>query len=485
MTILEAMGDAVLFRPWFRPWRSWAAWRAFLGALFALPLEGADLETFQRCTGREAAPTAPAREAWVIAGRRAGKSRIAALIATYLAAFRDYSAQLAPGEMGVVLLLAADTRQARVILRYIRAFFERVPMLAALVTSQTSETITLTTGVSIEVRASSFRTTRGFTVVAAVCDELAFWYDEDSANPDREILAALRPAMATILDPLLLVVSSPYARRGELWAAYRRLWGQAVSGMLCWKASTRTVNPLVDAATIARAFEEDPAAASAEYGAEFRTDVEGFLTREAVEAAVVPGRRELGAAEGRRYVGFVDPSGGSGDAMTLAIAHSEADRVVIDVLEERRPPFAPEAVTADYASRLRSYGVGVVTGDAYSGEWVRSAFMKHGVAYRLASLPKSGLYREALPLFNQGKVELLDSPRLVAQLVGLERRVARGGRESIDHAPGGHDDLANAVAGVVHELAGRRAGRVQVPAEAADLPERWACASAGMRRGDL
>jgi hypothetical protein len=32
--------------------------------------------------------------------------------------------------------------------------------------------------------------------------------------------------------------------------------------------------------------------------------------------------------------------------------------------------------------------------------------------------------------------------------VGLERRTARGGRDSIDHAPGAHDDLANAVAGL-------------------------------------
>jgi hypothetical protein len=32
--------------------------------------------------------------------------------------------------------------------------------------------------------------------------------------------------------------------------------------------------------------------------------------------------------------------------------------------------------------------------------------------------------------------------------VGLEWRTARGGRDSIDHAPGAHDDLANAVAGL-------------------------------------
>ncbi len=50
-------------------------------------------------------------------------------------------------------------------------------------------------------------------------------------------------------------------------------------------------------------------------------------------------------------------------------------------------------------------------------------------------------------------VDLLDDERLIAQIVGLERRTARGGRDSIDHAPGAHDDLANAVAGVVATLA--------------------------------
>jgi len=39
--------------------------------------------------------------------------------------------------------------------------------------------------------------------------------------------------------------------------------------------------------------------------------------------------------------------------------------------------------------------------------------------------------------------------RLIAQIVGLERRVSRAGRDSIDHAPGAHDDIANAVSGVV------------------------------------
>ena len=55
---------------------------------------------------------------------------------------------------------------------------------------------------------------------------------------------------------------------------------------------------------------------------------------------------------------------------------------------------------------------------------------------------------DLLPLINSSRIELLDDARLINQLVGLERRTARGGRDFIDHPPGGHDDICNAVAGL-------------------------------------
>ncbi len=58
-----------------------------------------------------------------------------------------------------------------------------------------------------------------------------------------------------------------------------------------------------------------------------------------------------------------------------------------------------------------------------------------------------------MPGLNSGKVELLDHPRLTAQIIGLERRTARGGRDSIDHAPGAHDDVANAALGALWAVA--------------------------------
>jgi hypothetical protein len=51
--------------------------------------------------------------------------------------------------------------------------------------------------VTIEIHTASFRSTRGYTVVAALCDELAFWPSDEQASPDTEILAAIRPGMIT------------------------------------------------------------------------------------------------------------------------------------------------------------------------------------------------------------------------------------------------------------------------------------------------
>ena len=76
-----------------------------------------------------------------------------------------------------------------------------------------------------------------------------------------------------------------------------------------------------------------------------------------------------------------------------------------------------------------------------------SQFKKHGASYKPADQTKSDLYLHLLPLLNSGRIELLDHPRLINQLVGLERRTSRAGKDTIDHMPGGHDDIANAVAG--------------------------------------
>ena len=135
--------------------------------------------------------------------------------------------------------------------------------------------------------------------------------------------------------------------------------------------------------------------------------------------------------------------------MTMAIAHHENGMAVLDALRERRPPFSPEDVVREFAALLKAYRASRVRGDRYAGEWPRERFQAQGIRYEVASMVKSDLYLGFLPMINSRQAELLDHPRLLAQLCGLERRTARGGRDTIDHWPGGHDDLANAAAGAL------------------------------------
>ena len=455
MTVLKACRDEQLFARWFRDPTTWQAWFAWLAALFALPMTEEQAETYRRCTGREDKPSSPFVEGWLICGRRAGKSFVLGATAVYLACFRSYAEHLGPGERATVIVVATDRRQARVIFRYIRGLINGTPLLAAMVEGERADGLDLNNAVTIEVGTASYRTSRGYTFAAVLCDEIAFWPTDDAAEPDYAVLDALRPGMATIPGAVLLCASSPYARRGALWDVFRRHYGKDNPEVLVWRAPTRVMNPTVPQGVIDRATERDPSSAAAEYGAEFRHDVEAFFTHEAVEAVVSPAVFERPRVYNQRYSAFCDPSGGSSDSMTLAIGHVEGKVAILDVLRERRAPFSPESVVEDFAKVLRAYGLGTVRGDRYAGEWPREAFRRHGIIYRPADKTKSDLYKDFLPRVNSGEVDLLDDSRLVAQLVGLERRTSRGGRDSIDHAPGSHDDLANAVAGVLVQVSAR------------------------------
>jgi hypothetical protein len=446
MNILRACSDAKLFRPWFRNPDSWVAWHAFLKALFALPMTDDDRTVYQQCTGRTEAPATPATEAWLICGRRAGKSFVLALTAVYLACFHNYRRFLAPGERGVIMLIARDRRQTRVILGYIRALLTQVPMLKQMIERETADGFEIQGDITIEVQTASYRGVRGYAIVAALLDELAFWPTDDAADPDYAIIDALRPGMSQFYpNSMLLCASSPYARRGALHDAYKRHFGQD-GDVLVWKAPTRTMNPTISQAVVDAAMARDAADASAEYLAEFRSDIEAFCPIEVVES-VTGDYVERAPLSQHRYSAFVDPSGGSSDSFTMAISHREGEKVVIDAVRDVRPPFSPEATINDFTLLLKQYRVDRVTGDKYAGEFPRELFRRRGIKYLVADKTKSDLYRDLLPGLNSGRVLLPRNDRLTNQLVGLERRVTRAGKDSIDHSPGAHDDLANAVAG--------------------------------------
>ena len=445
VTICDLMTDPDLFGQQFSS-DSWAAWRVLLAGFYGLPLDEEELVQFRRITALPEPVQEPLLELWLAVGRRGGKSQIAALVAVYEAAFKDYSNRLSPGEVATVMVLACDRKQARTVMRYVAGLLHSNPMLERMIHREQGESIELLNRTVIEVSTASFRAVRGYTLAAVIADEIAFWRSDESANPDREIINALRPAMAT-LGGKLIALSSPYAKRGALWDTYRRHYGKPGS-ILVAQADTRTMNPSLPKRVVDEAMERDPEAARAEYMAEFRSDLETFLLREVVDAAVRSGPLELPFNRVHKYTAFADPTGGGADEFCLAIGHHEGGKhIVIDVLRARKG--TPADIVAEYAETLKSYNLRTVTGDRYAGSWPADEFRRHGINYRQAEKPKSDLYKDLLPALNSGRVEIPPDDRLINQLAALERRTARGGRDSIDHPPGGHDDRANVLAGIV------------------------------------
>jgi hypothetical protein len=449
ITMRQALEDPELLGKVLKD-ESRRAWRVLLIAVNGEPLDDEERAIFQKLTGREREPLERVEEFWGVIGRRGGKSSAIAALLVYFAALVDHSARIAPGERPVVLCLAPTARQARVVLDYICGIIESTPLLAPLVVNKTAETLELSNGITIEVRPATLRGTRGFTTVAVVVDEIAFLRSDESANPDSEILNALRPSLATT-GGLLACISSPHAKKGELYTTHRKHGGPDGDPLiLVAQAASRTMNPSLPQKVVDRAYEQDPESASAEFGAEFRSDLEAFVSREVVEACVLPGVLERAPASGISYQAFVDPSGGSSDSMTLCIGHKDGDIVVIDAIRERKPPFSPESVVIEFADLLKSYRITRIIGDRFAGEWPRERFRERSITYEPAAKPKSDLYLALLATLNSGRIELPDGKRLVGQLCSLERRTARGGRDTIDHAPGAHDDLANVIAGLAY-----------------------------------
>jgi hypothetical protein len=443
---------------------SWDTWRTVLRAAFAQPLTAAEVEVFRAIAGDRRPPAHPVNELDCIAGRGAGKDSIAAGLACFMAVVGDFS-RLRPGEHATVLCLAVDRDQAQIVFGYIRAHFEQVPMLAGMVRRITADTVDLVNGAQIVVGTNSYRAVRGRTICCAIFDECCYWRSDDGANPDVEVDAAVAPGLARWPGSLKILISSPYRRSGLLFRRWRESFGKDDDDCLVVHGTTRQFNPLFPQAIVDRELKKDRERAQAEYLAMWRDDLSSFIGRDVVEACVAIGCHERGRVRDITYHAFCDPSSGRGaDSMALAIGHKARDgRAILDLVRELRPPFSPKAAAAEFAGIVKGYGLCEITKDAWAVGWVDQAFLEHGITCKASEQNRSEIYLELLPALNSGQVELLDNERLINQLCSLERRVARSGKDSINHPDGGHDDVVNAAAGAL-VLAAAKAGLILITA---------------------
>jgi hypothetical protein len=466
--IAEALVDRNLLGAALGDGASWQTWLVVLKAAFAEPLDDAERALFAVLAGDRAPPSRRVRELWCgPIGRRSGKSRMASAVAVYTAALTDHRARLVPGEIGTVAVIAASREQASTVFNYIRGFLTASELLAGQVASIGRDEIWLRDDICISVVTNSFRVARGMTLLAVIGDEVSYWRSEDSATPDLETFRAVLPSLIAS-NGLWIGISTGYRRAGLLFEKHRDHFGRDDDDVLVVSGPTERFNPLIDPALIAKAREQDPEAAEAEWDGGFRRDIAAFLSDRDINAAVDHDRpMELSPRAGLRYVSFCDPSGGRHDAYCLAIGHFEgaqADgRFVLDVVRGTQPPFDPQVVTRSYADLLKEYALSKVIGDNYSAAWVETAFRDAGISYQRSEKPKSVLYLEAQTLFARGGISLPDHALLLRELRLLERHTHRSGRDTVDHGLHGHDDHANAVLGcAAHAMRG--GGRYRYPA---------------------
>jgi hypothetical protein len=436
-----ALGDPV----------SWTTWIACLKAAYAEPLTAAEREAFDKVAGGRQPPTRKVKEFVVAASRRAGKGRAAGALAAYASALVDHASRLAPGEVGVVAAVSPSRAQALIIKDYTLGFFERSPVLRDEIVEVVADEIRLRNRNVITTLASDYRTLRGRTLLLAILDEASFLKDETSSTPDIEAARALLPGLSTT-GGMLCILSSPYRRNGLLFQRHRDHFGRDSADVLVVAGPSLAFNPTLDTAMIDAAREADPQAALSEWDGEFRSDLLQFLDDASIDAAVDYDRPlELPPRPNTIYRPFTDMSGGGPDASTICICHRDGERIIADVIRGRHGD--PNAAAQDYANLCKQYRCRSITGDRYSGEWVAGGFRRCNVEYHQSALTRSDLYLEGLPLFTRGLVSIPANAVLLKELRQLERRVARSGKDSVNHGVGQHDDHSNALFGSLYPCA--------------------------------
>lgn len=449
MNILEFHDSPELMGGAFAP-ETRQTMRAVLAGAWGLPMDDDALALFKSVTGDREPPPGRVRELWIAVGRRAEKTREAACIGLYLATvgaeIDGLKGKLAPGERGVVAIIAVDRDQAKIAMEYVKGLVEQSAVLSALVASSDTESLHFKNRVSIQVHTNSFRAVRGRTLLAVILDECAFFRSDFSANPDIETYRAALPGLATC-NGMVIGVSSPYSRKGLLHDKHKRHFGQNDPDVLFVQGESRQFNPTIPEQLVRDALRDDPEAAKSEWLGQFRDDLQAFLSRDVVEGLVRSSPLELPFDSKHKYVAFTDPAGGGSDEFTLCICHKENDIAVVDMVRGLKG--TPSAIVAEYAIILKAYKISEVRGDRYGGSWPADEFKKHGIKYAPSEKNKSEMYVDALPMFNSGALEIPNDQATINQLTNLERRTSRTGRDTVDHPIGGHDDRANVIAGAV------------------------------------
>lgn len=400
------------------------------------------------------------REAWLIMGRRSGKTdTFAATIVAYEATLGGHEEYLRPRQQGVIFEIAQDLRLAKNALHFVRGVLESSALLEAEITNITADHIDLKNNLTIACVPPSLKSVRGYAAPVAVLDEVGVWYQEaESANPDYEIYRAITPGQIQFPNKKIVGISSPWNKAGLLFEyaeAGTRGTKHAVPSVrsryehsLVLQCPTAVMdNPHVTRDFLEKEKARDPAAFDREMLAIFQDSISGFIPSVLVGMAVSKDVFERECEAKYHYIAAMDPAF-KRDAFGFTIMHNENGKIVQDVARRFVGIPDPKQIMNMIIPICKQYGISVIYSDQYQLQSLQSLARERGIeiiGITFTAKSKTEMYGNLQQLFLQRKITLLDDFDTVKELKTLERTITEGGQVSIAAPKGMHDDMATVV----------------------------------------
>jgi hypothetical protein len=426
--------------------------RAFLKSFYGLKLNGEELDFYYRATGRKIYIPLEQKEVTAIIGRRGGKTRLAAQIAVF-EAFRH---KLPRGKRAFILVIAPVLRQSETAFDYISEYIHGSPVLLRSIVEERKSEIKLRNGITIRCQPCN-TTVRGLSVVCAICDEVGFWiHEQTAANPEEQVMAALRPTMATFRDAKLIKISTPCRKEGILW---RDLQDRQNLRYTVRQLSTKDMNPTISDEVLEEARCDNEEYFRREFLAQFTDSLVGWITPEMLDPCIARGQREFPRVFSGTYIAAVDPAFRNSDFGFAILHRSDDGHITVAYTARwsgtRKNPLNCDSVCAQIKDVLRRYEINSLIGDQYCFPVLKDRFRQLEIFYReisFGSHTRASIYGNLRQLIAQQKITIVEEPELLRQLRYLEE--IRSPNGNIDVRPPGSskDDMAIAVALAASEL---------------------------------
>lgn len=413
-------------------------------------------------------------------GRRAGKSYIMCFILLYEILFGGHFQDAEKGVPIVVVYVAQDLYTAKQNMRYIRVLAQKNPRLAKEIVGDHADKVEFKNGIVIIPEPPTIKTGRGVAIPVLVMDEIAFWYNTtDSANPDYEVLNALKFAQLQFSHPKLLMISTPYTEEGLLWQYWRAgtngenlpkddpKKGQYKNALVVNSSTAGMQNPVIKTReTLEQLQASDPQVFIRESMARFVASESNFIQGSLIDECTDRGvkRRfkvdiEKNARFEPSYVAVMDPAFRNDD-FAFSIGHMDGRGYVIqDFLHVWTPEkkgagnLQPDVVMAQVGQFLKEWQIPVVYSDQYQLDSLQQLARQHGfsiVETQFNARSKAKIYGSLEKMLHSKRIRFLDVPEIRQQLSQLNKKNTALGSVQIAAPPGKKDDIATVCALLAH-----------------------------------